>query len=573
MNNGGVKHMQEQKTFDEMVVSIREDLQLDADDDKLIIAINNAMGESVELKGTMDKVGRSNKSIWQYGTEIDFSKWHPKRSRVINNRIFVDIETAIPIITAEPPEPEIIASFENDNNDTKNTLKKGLIIAYDIKYRMQGLIQKLVRSWYLNRIGVLKYKWDEKKGFKTFKVAPRRIGFDSNATSYDDLEYIWETVESTLEEMIKKFPKKKDEIIKQANVKNDRAKLSYTEFWGGNGEWYACRFKDIILEKKKNPNYDWEDEDNNIFDSPQFPYLLFNVFNLEEDNSVYDDTSLIEQAKPLQDGVNQLEQQIIDLNEGQKRVWVISGEAVSQKTAQELINKTGDLMLFLDKKAPANSVTQVQSGKPDASLFNNLNHLLNEIDNVIGMHSTTRGERSSQETLGGRQLLKGSDLGRLDLIVKNIEKVIQDWYTAYLQMLKVYSDESEVLRDTNETIELKPDEIPADILVLVKKGSTLPIDPVSRAQMARELAGGNKIDPATLFEEMGYSKVDERVSSLYEWLSLTGQIDPQAVANLKANSGEANAGRVAQIANSDAFKQLPPEEQKKKIQELRQTIK
>lgn len=562
--------MQEQKTFDEMVVSIREDLQLDTEDDKLILAINNAMGESTELKGKMDDVGENNKSIWQYGSLLDFSKWHPKRSRVVNNRIFVDIETAIPIITSEPPEPSIIGDLEND---AKETLKKGLRIAYDIKYRMQGTIQKLVRSWYLNRIGILKYKWDEKKGFKTFKVSPKKIGFDSTATRWEDVEYIWEIVESTLEDMIAKFPGKKAEIIKQANVKNDRAKLSYTEFWGGNGEWYACRFKEIILEKKKNPNYDWEDEDNNIFDKPQFPYILLNIFNLEEDNSVYDDTSLIEQAQPLQDGVNQLEQQIIDLNEGQKRVWVISGESVAQKTAQELVNKTGDLMLYLDKKAPASSITQVQSGKPDASLFNNLNHLLNEIDNIIGMHSTTRGERSSQETLGGRQLLKGSDLGRLDLIVRNIEKVIQDWYTAYLQMLKVYADEADVLMDENEKVELNSDEIPSDILILVKKDSTLPVDPVSRAQMARQLAGGDKIDPATLFEEMGYSKVDERVNNLYEWLSLTGKIDQQALANIKANSSEANAGRVAQIVNSDAFKQLSPEDQKVKIQELRQTIK
>ena len=294
---------------------------------------------------------------------------------------------------------------------------------------------------------------------------------------------------------------------------------------------------------------------------------------------MYDETSLIEESIPLQEGVNQLEQQILDLNEGQKRVWTASGEAISEEKFQGLINKTGDLGVYLDRKAPAGGLQQVQSGKPDNSLFNHLTHLLGEIDNTIGMHSTTRGERAQQETLGGRQLLMGSDYGRLDLIVRNVEQVIEEWYNAYLQTLKVYSLEAEILSDGKETIELRKEEIPNDIVIMIKKGSTLPADDKTRFQNAIQLAQFEMIDPATLFEEMKYTNVEKRVQALFQWLAMTGKIQqPMAGTPATGQLGELEGqqkqqlARLQQILQSPQFQQLPPEEQQAIVQKGRGAV-
>lgn len=573
------------ESLSEVIQSYRQNLEYNKSDDDLLKAINNAIKESGEFKIDVDKAGQVNKNYWKKGTNADYSTYHKKRCKTVINRIFTDVETAIPIISANTPEPTVIGDVNNEN---KENIQDGLTIAYEVKYRMQTKLQTLTRHWFLFKLGVWKYRWDA--GFITENVLPKRIGIDKRATNKDNCEYIWEELEDTAENLIGKFAKKEKDIMGIVGKDNLKTKVKYFEFWGGNGEWvcWTIPARNLILEKKKNPNFDYETDENNIFSKPQFPYIFLNVFNVGDDTSLYDETSLIEECIPIQDGVNQLEQQIIDLNEGQKRVWVASGEAMSEKKAQDLVNKTGDLMVYLDRKAPLGGVTQVQSGKPDASLYNNLTHLLNEIDNVMGIHSTVRGERAEQETYGGRQLLMASDIGRMDLIVRNVEGVMEEWYNSYLHMIKVYAIEPEILRSSEKEIELKPEEIPNGLMIMVKKGSTLPTDDRTRIDMAKELAGAGMIDPKTLFEEMGYTNTDQRVEALYKWLQMTGKIVPQppqvgqqvgtevgqeVVGQEGVQGGsELQLARLQNIMNSPEFQALPDEQKMQTLQEARNIV-
>lgn len=575
--------MAEEKNINDLITSYRQNLEFSKPDDELIAAINKAIAESRELKVKMEKVSERNKSYWKHGTDKDFSNYHPKKSRTVINRIFTDVETAIPILSANTPEPTIIG---NVSNDVREKLQDGLEIAYEVKYKMQQKLQCLIRHWFLFRIGIWKYRWDEKVGFVTESVIPKKIGIDKRTTCKEDCEYIWEEMEDTSENLIKKFPKKESNIREIVGGDNPKTKIKYIEFWGGKGEWLAWVIptRSLILDKKKNPNWDYENEENNIFQIPQFPYLFLSVFNIKDETSLYDEISLIEECIPAQDGVNQLEQQIIDLNEGQKRVWTASGEAMSEKKAQDIVNKTGDLMVYLDRKAPPGGLQQVQSGVPGPALFDNLTHLLSEIDNIFGIHSTTRGERAQQETFGGRQLLMSSDIGRMDMIVRNVEQVMEDWYNSLLHMSKVYSDEPIVWRSAEKSIEIKAEEIPKDVMAMVKKGSTLPTDDKTRMDMAKELAGVGMIDPGTLFEEMGYTNVDQRKQELFQWLQMTGKIQaPQTAAGTVTEQsgapGEAGGNqqeqqlmRLQQILQSPEFQALPKEEKQKYLERSRSIL-
>lgn len=564
---------------DEVITSYRANLEYKAKDEDLIQAIDKAVKESSDFKSEIEKRAERNKTYWRFGTDIDTSKYHPKKSKTIINRIFTDVETAIPILSANTPTPTILSDADNN---VKNNIQRGLELAYEVKYRMQQKLQCLTRHWFIFRIGVLKYRWDWQRGFVTENIIPKLVGFDKRARTMEDCEYWWEELEDTVENLKARFPKKEKEINNVVGSQaTPKTKVKYLEFWGGNAEWVVWKLKQVILEKLKNPNYDYADEKNNIFKKPRFPYIILTVFNLQDDTSLYDSTSLIEEAAPAQDGVNQLEQQILDLNEGQKRVWVISGETMSEAKAQDLVNKTGDYLVYLDRKAPASGIGQVQSGKPDASLYNNLTHLLSEIDNIIGIHSTTRGERAQQETWGGRQLLMSSDYGRLDLIVRNVESVMEEWFNAYLHVLKVFQIEEEVLRSGSERIEIKPEEIPSDIYVTIKQGSTLPTDDMSKMKNAIQLAQSDMIDPLTLFEEMGYPNAEKRVQDLFAWLQLTGKIIQQAPAQPTAEEGgippevasiDEQAARIEQVLKSPEFQALPNEQKQEFIQRSRQIL-
>jgi len=579
--------------INKIVASVRENLVYNAKDEDLIRAIDKAITESKDLKDIVDVAGKSNKILWLKGTLKDLTRMHPKKASITSNRIFTDIETMIPIMTSVMPEPTILGV---PDNDIKEKIKKGLEIAYEVKYQMQQKLQQIIRHWILFRVGILKYRWDKDKGFRTEPVLAKKIGMDKRATNKENCEYIWEEMEDTLENLQDRFPKAKESLKANAGGNDPKTKLKYIEFWGGNGEWVAWKMGDKILDKMKNPNFDYQNEDKNLFEIPQFPYLFLNVFNLGDETGLYDETTLVEESRELQEGASQLERQILDLNEGQKRVWVVSGESMSEAKAQDLVDKTGDLLVYLDRKAPSGSVTQVQSGKPDASLFNHLAHILTEIDNVMGIHSTSRGERQAQETYGRSQLLVQSDYGRLDMIVRNVEQVIEEWYNSYLHMLRVYASEAEVLSNGIETIELNADEIPAGTKVMVKKGSTLPTDEVSEAKNAISLAQFGMIDPATLFEELGYTNVDKRKQDLYEWLQMTGKIIPQqAQQGQPAGQPAGQPGmpqgqpqpqgapqggtpqnqqlaRLQQVLQSDQFKQLPDDQKLEMLDKAKQII-
>lgn len=570
-------------------VSIRENLEYNKPDEELVIAINKAIEDSMPLKNKIDEIGKRNKMFWSIGTDQNVNNIHKKKSRVVINRIFTDVETAIPILTSEVPEPTVVGVTDNQ---IQENIQKGLQIAYEVTYKLQAKLQMLLRHWFLFRLGVIKYRWDIDRGYTTENVLTRKIGIDRRATCKDNCEYIFEDLEDRVDNLIEKFPKKKKEILQIVGDKSPKSKVKYIEFWGGNAEWVVWKLGSVILEKKKNPNFDYEDETNNIFEKPEFPYLFLNVFTIGDDDGMYDSTSVIEQSIPLQEGANLEKRQIADLNEGQKRVWVTTN--VEEAVVQELINKTGDLAV---RTRTPNAVQQVQSGKPDASLFNDLASSLNEIDNVIGIHSTTRGAQPQrQETLGAQQMQMGADMGRLDLIVRNVEQVIEEWYNAYLHMIKVYSLGVETLSNGKETIELKREDIPQDIMIMVKKGSTLPIDRRTKYEEAQQLSASGMIPPRMLYEEMGYPDPDKIFQELIEWYTMTGRIVPQQpmMPGMGGQPGQTQPGqeqpmqqegqpqgdetsaqmeRLQGILQSPEFQQLPPEQQKEMIAQGRQIIK
>lgn len=565
------------------IVSQRQSLTYEAKDLDLISAIDKAIQESNEIKAEMDSQGAINKAYWKNGSAKD-EKIHPKRSRAKVNRIFTDTETLIPLITSEIPEGVVVGT---DDNNIKYSVQKALKIVYESKYKMKHKFQTLARHWILFKVGIMKYRWDKDKKFVTENVLPRKVGFDKRATSFENCEYIWEEMEDTVEGLMDKFKNKKKELETRFGKDNLKSKVKYIEFWGGNGEWLVWKLQEIVLEKIKNPNFDYENPENNLFVKPQFPYLILSVFNNGDNTSLYDETSLIEECIPTQDGVNQLERQILDLNEGRKRVWAFDSTAVNKNVQQQLVDETGDLAVSYDGKFNPNAVAQVQAGIPDASMQNNLLHLLAEIDNIFGTHPTTKGEQAGSETARGRQLLMTGDVGRLDPIVSNLEDVCEEWYNAYLHMHKVYADNSETITDGKETFILDFSQIPGGIRIMVQKGTTLPTDEKTKHDQAVALSQAGLMSPKSLYEEIGYPNPDAYYKELVDWLTLTGKIAPPQVMpqgeqlpqeeGQPAQEGQQDQGaqqlqKVQAILQSPQFQQLTDQEQQQYLQEAKQIV-
>ena len=130
-------------------------------------------------------------------------------------------------------------------------------------------------------------------------------------------------------------------------------------------------------------------------------------------------------------------------------------------------------------------------------------------DNIFGTHSTTRGERGAPETLGGRLLLKQADLGRIDLLVREYERCVAELGDWWAQLMKLNYVGKRVFRAYGSVgikfVELEPFMIQSGVRVIVKSGTTLPTDEMSKRKEAIELWGMNAIAPQTLYERMSAS--------------------------------------------------------------------
>jgi len=550
---------------EEIIIEQRSLLEFKTKDENLVSGINKAISQSKVLKTKNDQESEIREEYWKRGAREELlKKIHPKKAKTINNRIWANILTILPYWINRTPEPIPIASGLK-NNQRENIIK-ACQTAWEVNDDMKWKTQKLVLHWLLNRIGVVKMRWNkEKKGIETINVLPKKIGFDPQATKLENCEYIWEMMEDTAEGLMEKFPKKKKQI--KALVFGElKTKVRYIEFWGGNGKWVAWKLGNIILDKIKNPNFDYENKGNNLFKEPQFPYLILNCFNLGY--SLYDDASLIDQAIPLQDSVNKIERQILDLNEGQKRVWLFSGEAISKESAQKIIDKTGDVGAYFDRKIPPGGVQLPLAGRPDASMFKNMEHLLDEIDNVMGVHAALRGQYTpgmSRIGMRGYAMMINQDLAK-DLIVSRIEQFAENWFNMYLHLIKVYNPNDIKFNSLgNEEINLIKNDIPQGLRIMVKRGSMLPVDRASRAQIAKELAQIGAIAPVDLYEDLGYGDTEKRLKHLQEYRE--GQIVPSE------NTEEGKTlVRLKKILTSPKFQKLPPEEQQQIIEQAKQIV-
>ncbi|GAC1413794.1 MAG: hypothetical protein NVSMB66_6310 [Candidatus Doudnabacteria bacterium] len=592
------------------------------DDQIFCNQVTKAMSDSNEKKEKNDLIGQKNYKYWRDGsTKEDDALFVQKFAKIVVNRIFTNIETSIPMLTANVPDPTIL----NVNNTVREKISGMLRDDYEVTHKMQQVIQRMLRNWYIYRIGIIKYRWDyEDDMMKTYAPLPKKVWFDAKCTGLHNCELIIEEMEDSVSELAFRF-KKEDELKKY--FPKLKGKTKYYEVWGEKGKkvGWCIPDKNLVLGVVDNPNYDYgmdqkiengviseqKVEGKNSHTRPKFPYLVTNVFNTGDEMGIYDDTSFIEQCGPILEAVTLIERQLIQLIDGQKRVWAVSSEGMTQEAFQKLVNATGDYGVYYDKGTPNGGISIPMSGALNATVAQHIQHLLHEIDNIMGVHAIVRGEGDTKrETLGGKRAQIQSDISRMDMIVRNIEQVMEDWYLADIQMLKVYATDDRMFEIKQKQVVLTKEEIPDEIKILVKKGSTLPTDDKSRMDMAINLAKIGMIDPHTLFEELSYGKEEERVKNLYQWLVLSGKINPAALqggqpggpgGNAPAqspvaqgqpqggggeeespdqqesapNANEAKSKQIEQIQKvlaDPAFKQLPPERQKAMIEQAKQII-
>lgn len=515
---------------------ILPELKLEMTDDELSAIIEKWKGVSEKIREEIKKWKKARD--YYIGVDDEVKYYWEDRSVVFSNRLFVDLETLVPLSTSSPAKPIVIIpsalSWEKKDKEVRKQaikIQKIMLWLYQ-KLDLQLEFEKLIRQHQIYKIACLKY-WIKDWEIFTKTVYPTKLYIDSEATSIDDCDFIWEEINIIAKDLIKLFPSKKEIIIDVCKWQL-WTKMTYIEWW--SNDFLVCSFADNkILSKKKNPLFDYwglkkEVVDkkgnvdtktiyNNFFRKPKIPYIFLNIYNLW--NSIIDVTTCLWQSLSLQKNINKRKRQIED---NVNLVWnPIRTLTWFTKEQEQEFNDNVRAWDWI-RVNPDQQVNYIQALSLPNTAYNDLEDSRQDIDNIFWIHSTTRGERGQADSWKARQVLREWDQDRQAVIGRAIERMSERLFNAYLQLIKVFYDEDNILpilwkEWSEEFLNFKRDDIAEWLKIYVKPWSTIPDDPNSLKAQWLELAQLWKITNRRLYEMLWLEDVEESVKDLeLEWV-------------------------------------------------------
>jgi len=485
------------------------------------------------------EAARKNREWWA-GNQVDESEILEGEEYTVVNKIFQSIETIVPIVTRRTPIPNVsIRPLDKGALRLQEKISRKLIDAWKIDLDMQPRLEEGVRVLACAKYVAFKYYYDDDEDEIAIKLVPTAsLLFPHSASNEKELPAVIERVVTTLGELKARFPEKVDEIDAASTTSaHDDTEVIYDEYW--ESDFYACLWKNILLHKERNPHFNYEPfqvkegakkskvaPTYNLYKSPRIPYIFLNWFSFGD--SLVDDTCLIEQVIGLQKNINKRKGQFsqnADLANGK---MIFAGNKISKEDADNVSNDPKD-KIYLTHADTVTGAIGIEYGRGlDPSVYNDMGDSKAEVDNIMGTHATTRGEREAKETATGRAMLKGSDVNRLEILPRRIEKLSQKLYAAYIQMMYVYYDEPRPIQihkaegDSMELSSMEEDSyisrdelVGKRITVLVEEGSTTPQDKSTMKAQSVDLWGQGGISTLDMLRDLEYGDAEQRARNAF----------------------------------------------------------
>lgn len=328
-------------------------------------------------------------------------------------------------------------------------------------------------------------------------------------------------------------------------------------------EGVVWKFQDIILKKMKNPYWDWTGKKRlfryditngkkkknyltheeiqsilagglegmeqpfesemvykNFFTDPQKPYILIGYDEWGE--MPLDETSRIEQILLLQDNVNKRGRQITEMNDRAKGKHVFSTESGLTKEDIENMDMDDPNEDVVVEGKVSETHGFIPGTPAPAGLYKEQEADRQKVFAKMGTHSTTRGERESQETATGRQILRESDFGRIDDIVEDTINAAAEQMSSWaMQFIKLFYKEEHMRKlegkDGSLTFKaIKNDNVEDGMEVGVSASG---VDKAQRKREAFERAKMKLTDPLTFFMDTDSSDPIGRTEKLMIFMS------------------------------------------------------
>lgn len=478
------------------------------------------------------------------GDQLDDARMDKYSSQVIINKIFEIVDTLMPRYTGNLPSPQVLlpengisAEAEIQYGDYMRKMEDVMLAIAEESGTVKALKQ-FQQYFLLYYLGVLKFGFDEDDEKKIWveAVRPQRIFIPPQG----EIDWVIEYHSDTVRDLCYRFPEKEKEILKyvqsQAGEKELKkgTKLGYYEFTTCEYKWW--KLGDCILEVVSNPHYNFDDEKKNFWTKPKLDYIFSDMYTLGMNG--YAQTTIVDQLIVQQDALNKRKRQIDEAADRANGVMIAYGAAgvTKEEVAEiEAARKRPNGVVFLDK-ANQGAIQEFGGKQLPPIVFEDMQDTRSSVDNIAGTHSTLRGEKSpGEETFGGRQLLREGDLDRIAEGVQMIERVCEELYKAFAQLIKVHFDKEEFIpylgKDgTNMLFSVDRKLIKDGLKIRVRQGSTTVKGKTVVAQEALQLWQQKGIDPISFFERIGDPNPFRTAERLYLWEKMPDVLFKEAAA-------------------------------------------
>lgn len=520
------------------------------DDQDFIDSVNQQISRANEYwdKLRIRQRRETNYKYW-FGDQVDTAALRDDLEKGVDNVIFRNLETLIPIVTARTPELIATAVYKNDETRAyAKEVERALPAEWEVVQHVQPLVGQGIRNHQLNFIACYQYGYDpDKDEFWTEEISAT----DLIISRYGD--FIARVIKSdTVGDLIEKFPDKKKDIAEYYRFTSSElipkkvlsSPAEYYEVW--TDEMVGWKLGTIALGKMKNPHFDYDGREitmpsgkvatvkYNHFKNPKKPFLFITYFG--RGLHIMDDTTLVEQGIGAQDWVNKRKRQIGANADSTNGHWVSSGDFISREEFDKITGGI-DEKIWLENGMPSDGLSKITGQPLPDYIYNDLIDSRNVLDNLMGVHSTTRGEASGNSTATQDIVQKDQDYGRVDGYIRDgVEVFSREWFEAMYHMMLVYRTEDTAIatpedddfetdnlmfsRDRVPLIEKRNgDVIPVPLVFKVKQGSTLPDDEVANWMRAKEMK--DILSPMDFFKMSGVHNPRELTRNLLIW-----QTDP-----------------------------------------------
>ena len=511
-----------------------EIFNLSLPDDRLQKMLVNSLDKDREYWNqrpwNLQETDLENVRFW-LGDQLNDKEFLRYDTSYVDNRVFESTRAILSYATGQLAMPEVTPS-RSDESYVK--MARSIQMAL-YQHAANEFVDQKTRSSVLNLLlrkrAYLKLRYDPNKGtygdIVTEVCNPEDIIIDRHAKYGDNPNIIYHRIRCTVEELCAKFPKKSAQIwqlfgIKQGRYTQTSRIVTYFEAWFTYMDakqipregvaWFLHDPEPLILDKMPNPNWvytgnDKKDKEANVATFPPKPFVWFNYLNLG--HSFIDETTLFDQAKPLQRLLNKRLRQINENADYVNGRWVASKKALNEEDGQKFINKGSKTVLLVNSEDVGKAVQVIAPQQLPAWVYETLQDTRNEIDGIMGTPSIFKGNNPQNSDTLGRDMMLKQQAGMLqDDLVRCVQLAMEMYYNKLLQMMRVYYTDDYWFQVKGgdgkfDFIMLNGDTIDSNVKIGVQVDSTLPLDKASIRATALELAKMNRIDQLTMLEDLG----------------------------------------------------------------------